>query len=171
MDAMGLSAADAAGLASDRGTAELFEAAVLAGANPKRAGNLVINVLGTLANERGVAIHQLGIDASRLAQIAGMIDANKLGASSALPLLRELGAQSVDVESLAARLGLIQVSDSGAIEAAIDAAIAANPKAVADFQAGKQAAMGSLVGAVMKSGKGLNARLVQERLRERLSRR
>ena len=71
-------------------------------------------------------------------------------------------------ESIAVELCLIQVSDTAAIDSAIDAAIAGNPKAVADFKCGKQAALGSLVGAVMKSAKGLNPKMVQERLREKL---
>jgi aspartyl-tRNA(Asn)/glutamyl-tRNA(Gln) amidotransferase subunit B len=63
---------------------------------------------------------------------------------------------------------LIQQSDTAAIDAAIDAVIAKNPPALADFKAGKQAAMSALVGMVMKSGKGLNPKIVQERLREKL---
>jgi len=64
---------------------------------------------------------------------------------------------------------LIQQSDTGAIDAAIDAVIAQNPPALADFKAGKQQAMGALVGMVMKSAKGLNPKLVQERLRAKVS--
>ena len=63
---------------------------------------------------------------------------------------------------------MIQQSDAGAIDAAIDAVIAKNPPPLADFKAGKQQALGALVGMVMKSGKGLNPKLVQERLREKL---
>ena len=59
--------------------------------------------------------------------------------------------------------------DTRIIDQAIQAAIDANPKAVADFKSGKQAALGSLVGAVMKSAKGLNPKMVQERLKEKLS--
>ena len=72
-------------------------------------------------------------------------------------------------EETAARLGLIQVNDGGAIDAAIDSLIAQNPKSLQDFKAGKQAALGALVGMVMKSGKGLNPKLVQERLKKRIS--
>ena len=64
--------------------------------------------------------------------------------------------------------GVILSSDTGAIDAAIDAMIAQNPKSLQDYKAGKQTAMGSLVGMVMKSGKGLNAKLVQEQLKKKL---
>src|SRR5439155_10760326 len=150
-------------------TGDLFDQAVALGANAKRAGNLVINVLGTIANERNVSVHGLRIDPPRLAQVSAMIDQNQLAASSALALLRELSQQETDVQALAEKLGLTQVSDASAIDAAIETAIAANPKAVADFKSGKQAAMGSLVGAVMKGAKGLNPKMVQERLRSKLS--
>ena len=69
---------------------------------------------------------------------------------------------------MAADLGLTQVSDTGAIDAAIDAVIAANPKPLQDYRAGKQTAMGALVGMVMKNGKGLNPKMVQEQLKEKL---
>jgi aspartyl-tRNA(Asn)/glutamyl-tRNA(Gln) amidotransferase subunit B len=66
-------------------------------------------------------------------------------------------------------MGILQSSDAGAIDAAIDALIARNPKSLADYKAGKQAALGSLIGMIMKSSKGLNPKLVQQRLKERLA--
>ncbi|HLL90198.1 MAG TPA: hypothetical protein VK324_12935, partial [Tepidisphaeraceae bacterium] len=66
------------------------------------------------------------------------------------------------------QLGLRQVSDGGAVDAAIDALIAQNPKPLQDYKAGKASAMGALVGMVMKSGKGLNPKMVQERLKVKL---
>jgi aspartyl-tRNA(Asn)/glutamyl-tRNA(Gln) amidotransferase subunit B len=66
--------------------------------------------------------------------------------------------------------GLGQVSDEAALGALVDAAIAANPKAVSDFRAGKEAALGSLVGQVKKATQGrADFRLVDRLLRERLS--
>jgi aspartyl-tRNA(Asn)/glutamyl-tRNA(Gln) amidotransferase subunit B len=83
--------------------------------------------------------------------------------------LRELSQSGTDVESAAQKLGLLQSSDTSAIDAAIDALLAQNPKPVQDYKAGKQAAMGALVGMVMKSAKGLNPKIVQERLKQKLS--
>ena len=65
-------------------------------------------------------------------------------------------------------LGLLQLSDDTAIDAAIDAVLAKNPQPLSDYRAGKQAAMGALVGMVMRSAKGLNPKVVQERLKDRL---
>jgi aspartyl-tRNA(Asn)/glutamyl-tRNA(Gln) amidotransferase subunit B len=168
VEALGLSAADAAILAGDRATGDFFEAAIAAGASAKRASNLVINVLATVSNERNTPVSKLGVDAARVAKVAGMMDSNQIAAASALPLLRELALTDTDVESAAQKLGLLQSSDTTAIDAAIDSLLAQNPKPVQDYKAGKQAAMGALVGMVMKSAKGLNPKLVQERLRSRL---
>lgn len=167
--ALGLSEADATTLAGDRGTGDFFEQMLAAGASAKRASNLVINVLATIANERGGKVHDLGIPPAAVSKVAGMMDANQIAAANALPLLRELNPTNTDVEATAGRLGLVQSSDTGPIDAAIDALIAENPKGLQDYRAGKQAAFGSLVGAIMKSGKGLNPKIVQERLKARLT--
>lgn len=125
-------------------------------------------MLGSLSNDRAVPVYDLGIDPARVAQVAGLIDKNQIAASSALPLFTELAKSSSDVEETAKKLGLIQSSDTAAIDAAIDALIAQNPKALQEYRAGKQAAMGALMGAVMKSARGLNPKIVQERLREKI---
>jgi aspartyl-tRNA(Asn)/glutamyl-tRNA(Gln) amidotransferase subunit B len=73
-----------------------------------------------------------------------------------------------DVEALASHLGLTQVSDTASIDAAIDQLLAQNPKPLQDYRTGKQAAFGALVGMVMKNAKGLNPKIVQERLKQKL---
>jgi aspartyl-tRNA(Asn)/glutamyl-tRNA(Gln) amidotransferase subunit B len=97
-----------------------------------------------------------------------MIDGNKISASSAGAIFDKLREADAPAEKLAADLGLTQVSDTGAIDSAIDAVIAANPKPLQDYRAGKQSAMGALVGMVMKNGKGLNPKMVQEALKKKL---
>ena len=80
----------------------------------------------------------------------------------------ELAKSDASPESIATNLGLIQVSDTGAIDAAIEKLIAENPKPLQDYKTGKQAAMGALVGMVMRNAKGLNPKMVQEALKKRL---
>jgi aspartyl-tRNA(Asn)/glutamyl-tRNA(Gln) amidotransferase subunit B len=77
-------------------------------------------------------------------------------------------AQTRQPREVAADLGLLQVSDTSAIDAAIDAMLASNPKPLQDYRAGKESALGALVGMVMKNGRGLNPKIVQERLKSRL---
>jgi aspartyl-tRNA(Asn)/glutamyl-tRNA(Gln) amidotransferase subunit B len=165
-----LAATDADILAGDRALADFYEAAVAAGADPKRAANLLINVVGQIANKSNRPIHDAGISAGHVAQVAQLIDADKLSASSALPLFERLAGTdaSGNAEQVAQELGLIQSSDTSAIDAAIDALIAQNPKPLQDFKAGKQAALGALTGMLMRSAKGLNPKIVQDRLRAKL---
>jgi aspartyl-tRNA(Asn)/glutamyl-tRNA(Gln) amidotransferase subunit B len=169
VSANGLSEAEAAALVSDRATGDFYEKALQHGGTSKRTANLLLSHGRRLCNEKGCSLNELGILPERVAEIANLIDQNKIAASSAGAVFDKLMEEDAPAEQIAKSLGIIQVSDTGAIDAAIEAAIAANPKAVADFKAGKQAALGSLTGAVMKSAKGLNPKLVQERLRAKLS--
>jgi aspartyl-tRNA(Asn)/glutamyl-tRNA(Gln) amidotransferase subunit B len=73
--------------------------------------------------------------------------------------------------ALIAAKGFRQISDTGAVAAAVEEALAANPQAVADYRAGKQQAVGFIVGQVMKATRGqANAALVQAAVRQRLER-
>lgn len=169
IETLGLSPADAATLAADRQTGDLYNAALQAGADPKRLANLLLSHGKRLANERSVSVGQLGLQPRRLAELTGLIAAGKLApAEPAGKVLEKLLDQDAPPQQIAADLGLIQVSDTSAIDAAIDAMIAQNPKSLQDYKAGKLAALGALVGMVMKSGKGLNPKLVQERLKQKL---
>ncbi len=169
IDALGLSPADAGILAGERGIGDYFDESVRLGASPRRASNLVIHVLTQIANRRQLQVAALGIAPAALSRVALMIDQNQLAPSSALPLLDALNPQSSDIVALAASLGLLQVSDSSAINAAIEAVIAQNPKALQDYKAGRQSALGAVVGMVMKQTKGLNPKMVQEQIRLKLA--
>jgi len=167
-DVLGLNASDAAALAGDRATGDFYEQALAAGADAKRVGNLLMNVLGQIANKQSRPVHGLGLSPARVAEVANLIDGNKLAASNAFPLFEALLTSDRNAAALAADLGLIQSSDTAAIDSAIEAMIAQNPKPLADYKAGKQSALGALVGMVMKNAKGLNPKMVQERLKEKL---
>jgi aspartyl-tRNA(Asn)/glutamyl-tRNA(Gln) amidotransferase subunit B len=168
VDALGLSVTDAAILAGDRATGEFYEAAIAAGGDAKRLSNLILSHGRRIANEKSVVLGEIGISPSRFAEVARLIDQNKISVSSAGAIFDKLREGDAPAEKLAADLGLTQVSDTGAIDAAIDAVIAANPKPLQDYRAGKQTAMGALVGMVMKNGKGLNPKMVQEALKRKL---
>jgi aspartyl-tRNA(Asn)/glutamyl-tRNA(Gln) amidotransferase subunit B len=168
VEAIGLSVTDAAILAGDRETGEFYEAAIAAGGDAKRLSNLILSHGRRIANEKSVSLSAIGISPARFAEVAKLIDQNKISASSAGAIFDKLRDGDASPEKLAADLGLTQVSDTGAIDAAIDAVIAANPKPLQDYRAGKQTAMGALVGMVMKNGKGLNPKMVQEALKKKL---
>jgi aspartyl-tRNA(Asn)/glutamyl-tRNA(Gln) amidotransferase subunit B len=159
----GLNEKDISLLMAERACGDVFDAMVSAEIEPKRACSLV----EVLREVEGAIALQPG----RVASVAVLARENRIAASkeTAKAILSRMLETDEEAETAAKELGLIQSSDTGAIDAAIDAAIAANAKSVADYRAGKQAALGAIVGAVMKSQKGLNAKLVQQRLKEKLT--
>jgi aspartyl-tRNA(Asn)/glutamyl-tRNA(Gln) amidotransferase subunit B len=169
VEVLGLPTADAVFLAGDRETGDFFEQALQAAGGSRRVANLILTHGRRLANEKSVALTKINIAPKRFAEVALLVDQNKIAASAAGPIFDRLATSDGSPEAIANELGLMQVSDTGAIDTAIDKAIAANPKAVADFKAGKQAALGALTGMVMRSAKGLNPKMVQEAMRKRLS--
>jgi aspartyl-tRNA(Asn)/glutamyl-tRNA(Gln) amidotransferase subunit B len=107
-----------------------------------------------------------------MAGIAKLVADGKLAASKEIAkqlVAAAVGEKGASAEAIATKLGLLQSTDTGPVDAAIEAMLATNPPGLADYQAGKQSALGSLIGAVMKQGKGLNAKVVGERLKARLS--
>jgi aspartyl-tRNA(Asn)/glutamyl-tRNA(Gln) amidotransferase subunit B len=99
-----------------------------------------------------------------------MVENGTLSGTNAKQVFERHFATGEPIDRIVAELGLAQISDRAALVEAVDAAIRANPQAVADVAAGKQQAVGRIVGHVMKSTRGqANAALVQELIRERLA--
>ena len=169
VEALGLKEKDAAILATDRETGDFFEAVLASGAPAPRASALMES-LRELANDTGTRLTKLGVSPQRIGEIAKLVADNKIAASKeiAKKIVSALAEKDSSAEEAARQLGLLQSSDTGAVDAAIDALLATNPPAAIDYRNGKQAALGSLVGMVMKSTKGLNPKLVQEGLKKRL---
>lgn len=98
-----------------------------------------------------------------------MIDDGKISGSAAKQVFKKMYETGGEPDHIMEELGLGQVSDSGAIDAAVDEVIAANPKAVEDYQAGQQKSFGFLVGQVMAHMKGkANPQVVNELLKKKL---
>jgi aspartyl-tRNA(Asn)/glutamyl-tRNA(Gln) amidotransferase subunit B len=169
VEKLGLSEKDAAVLTADKASGDFFDAIVSAGLEPKRAGSLM-EALRELCNEAGSSLAALPVAPNRIAEIGRLAEAKKIaaGKETAKAVIKRLLEKDSPAEDVARELGLIQSSDTGPIDAAIDALLAQNPKSLQDYKAGKQQALGALVGMVMKSSKGLSAAAVKERLVERL---
>ena len=136
------------------------------------AANYVLQSGFKRANERGMMVHQLGISARRIGQIAALREAGEISAAGADALFGELCERDDEARDAAERLGLLQVRDNEAVVRWVEACIqdAANDKAVADVRAGRQQAIGRLVGDVMKrSGGKADAKQVREILLALLS--
>jgi len=164
-----LSVNDATTLSANRETGDLYDQTIAAGADPKRTANLLLSHARRISNERNIPLGRLGLRPNRLAELAQLIDQNKLAASEpAGKVMEAMLERDESPQTLAQSLGLLQLSDESAIDSAIDSVLAKNPQPLQDYRSGKQAAMGALVGMVMKSVRGLNPKVVQERLKKKL---
>ena len=130
---------------------------------------LILNQIAKRANESGVGSHELGLIPEQVAELLVLRRAGTVP-PQAVDRLLELAAESPDsILDLAEANGLMIVRDEGAMEAWLDEAIAAQAQAADDVRNGKDAAIGRLVGAVMKaSGGQADAKAVRDRLFARL---
>ncbi len=157
-------------LVDEPGLGLLFERLITEGIEPRRASAILLNNLAKIANARDVAIHELPIQPAQVYAIEAMAKANKISSNAADTLYKLCcDDASADVETLAQTQGLLQVSDDASLETWINQAIDANPKSVEAVKAGKEAAVGALVGAVMKLSKGkANPKMVGDRIKAKL---
>jgi len=171
-EAYGLDAKAADALTQDPATGELLDGAVAAGADAQRCANLLLGRAAALANERGCAIGNLGLSAEQLAELAQLLAAGDINATAADKVLAELVDSPGGARELAEARGLLAVTDGEQLAAWVDAAVAANPDAVAQATAGgkkQKKAFGFLMGQVMQaSGGAASPQEVQRLLREKL---
>ncbi|MDQ7909196.1 Asp-tRNA(Asn)/Glu-tRNA(Gln) amidotransferase subunit GatB [Phytohabitans sp. ZYX-F-186] len=152
------------------GAVELIEETVAAGASPEGARKWWLGELARRANEAGVELVEVGATPAHVAELQGLVDGGKLNDKLARTVLEGvIAGEGTPTEIMTAR-GLEVVSDTGALTAAVDDAIAANPDVAAKIREGKVAAAGVLVGAVMKATRGqADAKTVRELIIARLS--
>ncbi|RLT01121.1 MAG: Asp-tRNA(Asn)/Glu-tRNA(Gln) amidotransferase subunit GatB [Planctomycetota bacterium] len=133
-------------------------------------GKMLLNAGSKRANERNCMVQELGIDANQVADVLALREDGTVGPQAADLLFGFLCDTKDNAATVAEQQGLVQVRDESALEAWCDQAIAANPQPAADVRAGKVAAIGRLVGAVMKLSAGkAEAQSVNDMLRKRLS--
>lgn len=165
----GLSTYDANALTASRALAAYFTATVDAGAEAKQAANWVMGSVSAKLNAENQPISASPVSADNLAQLLKRIADNTISNNAAKQVFEVMWAGESDVDTIIGKLGLKQVSDSGAIEAIIDEVLAANPAMVEEFKAGKEKAFNALVGQAMKASKGkANPAQVNEILKQKL---
>ena len=166
----GLSDYDARVLVSDRALADWFESAVAAApTQAKRVANWVSGELLGHLKASGQALSGVKLTPAQLAALIGLIEAGTVSTTAAKAVFAEMLATGKDADAIVAEKGLSQVSDEAAIADAVDAAIAANPKAVADIRAGNQRAVAALFGPVMRQlGGKANPAVVHKLIAERV---
>lgn len=163
----GLSPYDAGVLTAERATAEFFET-VAKGRDPKQAANLVTGDFFAMLNRRGATIETSPISAVNLGKLLDLQADGTISGRIAKDLFVAMEETGKDPAVLVEERGLRQVTDTGAIEAAIKAVIDANPGQVAAYKA-KPALIGWFVGQVMKATGGkANPKIVNELLKKAL---
>jgi aspartyl-tRNA(Asn)/glutamyl-tRNA(Gln) amidotransferase subunit B len=168
VDTYGVSAYQAGVLASDASLANYFEEAAKAKPqNGAAIANFLLNDFLATATEGASVPH---VVPEFFAELAELSSSGQINSKQAKDVFSKMIAENKSPVLLVKELGLSQVSDVGALEAFADQAIAANPKSVADYKAGKQAALNALKGQVMKLSKGTaNPQLVGEILAKKMS--
>jgi len=151
------------------GAVELVEASIAEGVDPAAARKWWTGELLRVANERGVELSELPVTVSQIARVEALIADGSLNDKLARQVFEGVLAGEGDVDLVIAQRGLAVVSDNGALLAAIDEALAAQPDVAEKIKSGKIQAAGAIVGAVMKTTKGqADAAKVRALLLERL---
>ncbi len=163
----GLSVDEAGVLVAERATAEFFEE-VAKGRDPKAAANWVTGDLFGALHKQGLGIEQSPIAAAQLGGLIDLIADGTISGRIAKDVFAEMVETGADPAAIVAAKGLRQVTDTAAIEEAVDAVLAANPAQVAQYAANPKV-LGFFVGQVMKATQGkANPALVNELLRTKL---
>ncbi len=151
-----LSAYDANLLVESRDKAEFFEMAnaALKKPSPKTVANWVNGELSALLKSLNADFPQLPVTGKALAALLDRVADGTISAKSAKDVLQLIAQGEGSADEIIDRRGLKQISDSGELEKLVDDAIAAGAKQVADYRAGKEKALQSLVGQVMKASRG-----------------
>jgi aspartyl-tRNA(Asn)/glutamyl-tRNA(Gln) amidotransferase subunit B len=164
-----LPASDAQTFVWDRPLGDYFEGIAPRSKNPKAAANWIINNLRARLAETGQSLAQLKFKPDCILELVDLVESRRISSSIAQQVFAQMFANGEAPAAIVEKQGLAQVSDTGAIEAFCDQAIAAHPGPVADFKAGKVAALNFLKGQVMKLSKGkANPNLVGEILERKL---
>jgi len=170
LQGLGLSAYDAAVITQAKAMADFFDAALANFGDAKTLANWVMGDVTRLLNTNQCSVLDSPISAKQLAELLELIAKGTLSGKIAKSVLEEMYSTGKDAGLIVKEKGLAQISDEGALLRIIDDVISANPQSVEDYRAGKNQAIGFLVGQIMKATKGqANPGLVNQLLKGKLS--
>ncbi len=169
MNDYGLSSYDASVITASKAMADYFDETVACQADAKSVANWLMGEVSKHLNTAGLDIEACPVTPAKLAGMIALIDKGTISGKIAKTVFEDMWSSGKDADTVVKEKGLVQISDASAIVAIVDSVIAANPQSVADFKAGKEKAIGFLVGQIMKQTKGrANPEMVNKLLRERL---
>ncbi|EGS35606.1 Asp-tRNA(Asn)/Glu-tRNA(Gln) amidotransferase subunit GatB [Megasphaera sp. UPII 135-E] len=165
----GLSDYDSSLLTADKATADYFEAVVQDGIDAKTVSNWILGEIAKKLNEEGISIEHIPVTPTALAALLRLIQGGTISGTMAKQVLPEMWSTQKSADEVVKEKGLVQITDTNALEEIVQKIIDANPQSVADYQAGKKKAIGFLVGQIMKETKGrANPGLVNQLLQQKL---
>ncbi len=168
----GISIYDAAQLTASRATADYFEqvAGGMSSESAKIAASLIVNDLAKLLSGSSAGVEESKLTAANLRELVQLVSDGTINRNIAKGLLPELYESGRAPGDVVHERGLAVVKDDSAMERIADEAIIANPKAVADYKGGKESALASLIGQIMKATKGqADANAARELLKRKLN--
>ena len=149
-----LSEKDARLLTSSKYLSNMFEAAEKICGNAKAVANWLLSDVSRILNEKELEPDSIPFTAEQLAKLVELIDKGTISSAIGKRVIEELFENPKDPEEIIKEKGWIQISDEGAIKQVVEKILEANPQSVADYKAGKDRALGFLVGQAMKETKG-----------------
>jgi len=165
----GLPDADAEFLTSSRELADYFEACLAIYPNAKPACNWIMGSLMALLHANGKGIEESPVSPEELTGLLQLIDDGVISGKIAKTVFDEMAASGKPARAIVEEKGLVQVSDTSAIEKIVDQVMADNPNLVEDYRGGKDKVFGFFVGQVMRATRGkANPKVVNEVLRSKL---
>ncbi|MDR5684224.1 MAG: Asp-tRNA(Asn)/Glu-tRNA(Gln) amidotransferase subunit GatB [Armatimonadota bacterium] len=171
VSAYGLGTHEAGVLVQTREGADFFEEAVRLHPSPQAIANWQIGDLAAYLNEHNLELSDLPITPAHLAELVRLVEDGTISGRIAKEILPEVLSSGRRPEEVVAERGLVQIRDEAALREVVRAVIADNPQAVGDVRAGKERAIGALVGQVMKRTQGrADPAAVNRLLREELDR-
>ena len=164
-----LSEKDAGIITSSRYLSDLFEDTIKVCNNPKAVNNWIISDISRILNEDEMDAKDIPFTAEELGKLIILIDKGTISSSIGKKVLEELFENPKDPEEIIKEKGWIQISDEGAIKEVVSKILEANPQSIADYKAGKDRALGFLVGQAMKETKGkANPKMLNQMFLEEL---
>lgn len=167
----GLSNYDAGILTSIKAISDFFDQTVALGVEAKTAANWITSDLLGYLNNEGIELGESQITPTQLAKMIQLIDKGTISTKLAKKVFKEMMQSGKDPQQIVEEKGWVQITDEGQLRQEVNKVLEANPKSIADFQNGKDRALGFLVGQVMKATRGkANPQLVNQLIREEIAR-
>jgi len=169
MSELNLPEYDAGIITSSKALSDFFEIASKECNNPKAVSNWIMTDIIRVAREGDYEYSNMPFTPVQLAQLIKLIDKGTISSAIAKKVFEEMVTTGQNPEKIVEEKGLIQISDEGAIKEVVEKILNANPQSIADYKAGKDRALGFLVGQAMKATKGkANPKMLNEMFLEEL---